>query len=51
MYHSQVYINGGKGLDSVTSYNAPKLTLDASNKLLKSNDNQIMLYYATRLGY
>ena len=51
-YHSQVYINGRKRIDSETSYNAPKLTHETSSKLLKSNNNMvIMLHSATRLGY
>ena len=50
-YHSSVYINGGRRSDSTTDYNAPKLTSEATNNLLKSNNKQIMLHSGTRFGF
>ena len=51
VYHSLVLINGGRKADSVSSYDAPQLSIEASSSLLKSNNNQIMLHSGTRLGY
>ena len=50
LYHSTVFINGGKRKDSVSDYSGPDLTPEITGKLLKANTNQIQLYSAHRLG-